>query len=186
MVTLRGKKVLLRPTKESDLPLFLKWFNNPEVTKWLMWRDEQPMTEEFEKKWIAELPTRKDWLDFVIEATEGKTTKPIGNCAIHDINLRDRSAGLGINIGETDYWSKGYGTETVQLLLDYAFKQLQLRRIESRTLEFNERSIGLLKKLGYKKEGRLRKAKFKDGRFWDVLVFGLLREEWEKPKKSKS
>lgn len=165
------------------MSLFVKWFNDPEVTQYL--GGYLPMTEMAEAKWIEELATTRAKTDavFVIEAIEDDSTKPIGNCGLHKINPKDQTAGFGIAIGEKDYWEKGYGTEATQLLIDYGFRRLNLHRICSSTIEFNKRSIKLHKKIGFQKEGRLRKARFENGQFWDEITFGLLREEWEEKKR---
>jgi len=176
---LRGKSVLLRPVKRSDVSYFLKWFNDPEVTQYLGLY--LPMTEIAEEKFIEELGTTRAKIDviLVIEAIEGDSTKPIGNCGLHEINAKDHNALFGIAIGDKDYWSKGYGMEAARLLINYGFQQLNLHRISSYAFAFNERSIKFHKKLGFREEGRLRQSTFKNGQYHDHVQFGLLRDEWK-------
>jgi len=176
---LKGKSVLLRPFKRSDISYFLRWFNDPEVVQYLdMYL---PMTEMSEEKFIEELGTTRAGSDvlFVMEAIKGASTKPIGNCGLHQISPKDRNAVFGIIIGEKDYWSKGYGVEGARLIINYGFQQLNLHRISSAAVAFNERSIKLHKKLGFREEGRLRQAMFKNGQYHDRVEFGILREEWK-------
>ncbi len=175
---LNGKRVILRPVRRSDINLFLKWFNDQEVIQYLS--NYLPMTEMAEEKWIESLATTRSKTDvvFVMEVKEGSSKKPIGNTGLHGIDSKDQNAWFGIVIGEKDYWSRGYGTEAAQLLIEYGFQQLNLRRISSAVVEFNERSIRMHEKLGFVEEGRRRKATYVNGRFWDDLVYGLLREEW--------
>lgn len=176
---LKGKSALLRPFKRSDISYFLKWFNDPEIVQYLdMYL---PMTEMSEEKFIEELGTTRVNSDvlFVIEAIEGAATKPIGTCGLHQINPKDRDAVFGIVIGEKGYWSKGYGVEAAMLAINYGFQQLNLHRLSSAAVAFNERSIKLHKKLGFREEGRLRQAMFKNGQYHDRVEFGLLREEWK-------
>ena len=175
---LRGKSVLLRPVKRSDISYFLKWFNDPEVIQYITLY--LPMTEMGEEKYIEELGTTRAKSDapFVIEVIEGASTKPIGNCGLHEINSKDHNATFGIVIGEKDYWSKGYGVEATRLVINYGFQQLNLHRISSTAIAFNERSIRLHKKVGFREEGRLRQAIFKNGQYHDLVQFGILREEW--------
>jgi len=175
---LKGKSVLLRPVKRSDISYFLKWFNDPEVIQYLCLY--LPMTEMAEEKYIEELGTTRAKSDvrFVIEVIEGVSTKPIGNCGLHEICPKDRNANFGIVIGEKDYWGKGYGTEAARLVIDYGFQQLNLHRISSAAFAFNERSIKFHKKIGFREEGRLRQAMFKNGQYHDEVQFGILREEW--------
>lgn len=176
---LKGEKVLLRPVRRADISLFLKWFNDPEVTQYL--KLYLPMTEMAEEKWIEELATVRARSDiiFVIEAITDDSNKPIGNCGFNLINHKDQTAEFGITIGEKEYWNKGYGTDATRLVVDYGFRQLNLNRISSAAFAFNERSIRLHKKVGFQEEGRRRRAIFKNGRFWDMVLFGLLKEGWE-------
>jgi RimJ/RimL family protein N-acetyltransferase len=175
---LKGKSVILRPVKRSDISYFLKWFNDQEVIQYLCLY--LPMTEMAEEKYIEELGTTRAKSDvrFVIEVIEGASTKPIGNCGLHEINAKDHSANFGIVIGEKDYWNKGYGTEATRLVINYGFQELNLHRISSAAFDFNERSIKLHKKVGFREEGRLREAMFKNGQYHDEVQFGILREEW--------
>lgn len=174
---LRGEKVLLRPVKRSDIEYFLKWFNDPEVIQYIGLY--LPMTEMAEGKFIEGLGSDRTHAMFVIEAIDGDTGKPIGSTDLGNISARDHSAGFGIAIGDKDYWSKGYGTEAARLLIKYGFEQLNLHRINSSALAFNERSLKLHLKLGFKEEGRQRDGIFKNGKFHDLVGFGLLRAEWK-------
>jgi RimJ/RimL family protein N-acetyltransferase len=175
---LKGKSVLLRPVKRSDISYFLKWFNDLEVLQYLTLY--LPMTEMVEEKYIEELGTTRAKSDvlFVIEAIEDASTKPIGNCGLQEVDSKDHKAMFGMVIGEKDYWSKGYGTEAARLLINYGFQQLNLHRVSSGAFAFNERSIKLHKKVGFREEGRLREAFFKNGQYHDLVLFGILREEW--------
>ena len=175
---LQGEKVTLRPVKRSDISHILKWFNDPEVIRYLAMY--LPMTEIAEEKFIDELGTARARTDafFVIEAITGESTKPIGSTGLHGINNKDHNATFGIAIGEKDYWSRGYGTEAARLLINYGFEQLNLHRISSAAYAFNERSIRMHLKIGFREEGRQRDFTFKNGKYCDHVIFGMLREEW--------
>ena len=178
---LKGEKVLLRPVRRADIQYFLKWFNDPEVIQYLgMYL---PMTEMAEEKYIEELGTTRAGTDanFVIEAIDGGEGKPIGSTGLHQINTKDHFATFGIAIGEKDYWSRGYGTEAARLLIRYGFEQLNLHRISSAAWAFNDRSIRLHLRVGFKEEGRLRESVFKNGQYYDRVEFGILRQEWRRP-----
>lgn len=179
---LNGKKVILRPVKRSDLKLFLKWFNDQEVSQYLS--IYLPMTEMGEEKWIEKLGKEQQGktVIFVIETKEGK--KSIGTCGLHEVDHKNQHATLGISIGEKDYWSNGYGTDATQLIVDYGFNQLNLNRISSCVFSFNKRSENLHKKLGFKEEGRRREKWFRSGEFQDDIVFGLLRKDWNNKRTS--
>ena len=176
---LRGSKVLLRPIKRSDVPLFLKWFNDREVTQYLAMY--LPMTEMGEEKWMQDLATTRanSTALFVIEAFSIDATQPIGSISLNELNPKDRGATFGIAIGDKEYWGQGCGTEAARLLVKYGFEQLNLHRICSAVYSFNERSQRMHKRMGFIEEGRRRKAIFKNGQYWDVVEFGMLSEEWK-------
>jgi RimJ/RimL family protein N-acetyltransferase len=170
--------------KRADISYALKWFNDPEVIQYLMMY--LPMTEMAEEKWIEELGSSRAKTDvlLIIEIIEGDSTKPIGSISLNGINNKDHNATFGIAIGDKDYWNKGYGTEAARLIIDYGFEQLNLHRINSSALSFNERSIRMHKRVGFSEEGRQREHIFKNGEYCDHVIFGMLREEWKYQKGS--
>ena len=177
---LKGEKVGFRPLKRSDIEYFLRWYNDMEVTQYV--DGFLPSMEMTEEKGIEELATKiRAGTDvfFIIEALDDDN-KTIGHIQLVQINPKDHKAGFGIFIGEKSHWSKGYGTEATQLILNYGFRQLNLHRIESGALAFNERSIRMQKAVGFQEEGRHRQAVFINGEYHDHIIFGLLREEWKK------
>jgi RimJ/RimL family protein N-acetyltransferase len=174
---LRGDRIVLRPLEREHLARCVKWFNDPEVTQYLgMYL---PMTEMAEEKWIEDTATDRTRVNFVIEAIEGEFSKPIGSTGLENINTKDHSATFGIAIGDKDYWSKGYGTEAARLLVNYGFEQLNLHRVNSFVIGFNDRSLNLHKSLGFTEEGRMRQAVYRNGKYYDHVVAGILREEWK-------
>jgi len=160
------------------MPDLLRWFNDPEVIQYL--GIYLPMTEMVEEKWIESIGTTRLLTDvfFIIEAIEEKGTRPIGDTGLGGINSKDHNAGFGIAIGEKDYWSKGYGTEAARVLVNYGFGQLNLHRITSGAVAFNERSIRMHRSLGFKEEGRQRDFVYRNGRYHDHVMFGILKDEW--------
>ncbi|MBI2849978.1 MAG: GNAT family N-acetyltransferase [Chloroflexi bacterium] len=174
---LKGQKVLLRPVRRSDIQYFLKWFNDAEVVQYV---DQcMPMTEMAAEKWIERMGTEQTQVYFVIEAVGGETTGPIGGVELVNINPKDHNAMFSIAIGDKDSWSKGYGTEAGRLIIKYGFEQLNLHRIGSEVLAFNERSLRMHRSIGFKEEGRRRESCFGNGQYQDEVVFGILRGEWK-------
>jgi RimJ/RimL family protein N-acetyltransferase len=102
----------------------------------------------------------------------------IGLIGLYTIFWLHREAFMGINIGERAYWGKGYGTDALRVLLRYGFEELNLQRISLSVLEGNERAMRSYEKCGFRLEGRERHAWAYDGRRWDEIFMGLLREEW--------
>ncbi|HTP09466.1 MAG TPA: GNAT family protein [Anaerolineae bacterium] len=103
----------------------------------------------------------------------------IGLIGLYTIFWLHREAFMGIQIGERDYWGKGYGTDALRALLRYGFDELNLRRVSLSVLEGNERAMRSYEKCGFRYEGRERQVWAYDGRRWDEIFMGLLREEWQ-------
>ncbi len=180
---LRGNRVKLGPIKREYIESFLKWFNDPEIIQYLtMYR---PMTRMSEEEWMENLKEREDTIRFSITIPyEDGSEILIGNCGIHNIDWKNRVGEVGIVIGEKEYQSKGFGTEAMELLLEYGFKIVNLNRIELDTYAFNVRALKSYKKVGFIEEGRKRQFVWSNGRYHDAIMMGILAEEWsEKNKK---
>lgn len=180
VVCFKGKKVNLGLlSRELDFNRCLTWMNDSEVTRFLL--QMPPVLPEREEEWFANLPQRQDDRIFAILLSNGQH---IGNTGLHRISWVHRTASTGTVIGEKDCWGKGYGTEAKLLLLHYAFYDLGLEKVVSQAYEFNERSIRYSLKCGYREEGRLRSQIYRDGRRWDMVQLGILKEEfipvWER------
>jgi RimJ/RimL family protein N-acetyltransferase len=85
---------------------------------------------------------------------------------------------VGIGIGERELWGKGYGSDAMKVILRFAFQELNLRRVALDTFEYNPRAIRSYEKVGFIHEGRAREFLYRDGRRWDLIFMGILREEW--------
>ncbi|MBC8449073.1 MAG: GNAT family N-acetyltransferase [Chloroflexi bacterium] len=168
-----GEKTRLRAIERSDIPLFLGWFNDPEVRQYLSMY--LPLSEAQEEQWFERQLEDDSRHVFAIETAEGV---PIGNLGLHSIDWKNRSAVCGISIGEKEYWNQGYGTDAMRTLLRFAFEELNLHRVFLHVYDFNERAIRCYEKLGFRREGRLRQSQFTEGRYVDELIMGMLREEW--------
>lgn len=171
---LRGKKTILRPLLESDIPRLLRWVNDPEVRQFIT--RVFPAMEGDERKWLERLHQHPD-KDMVL-MIETLNCVPIGTMGIHGINWVNRIGITGAMIGEKSFWGKGYGTDAKMILLDYAFNRLNLRKIVSRVIAYNRRSLAYSLHCGYRIEGRLSRVHFNKGRYWDEYVLGLFRHWW--------
>ena len=96
-----------------------------------------------------------------------------------NINNINRTATLGIFIGNKKYRSKGYGTEAIKLILDYGFNYLNLNNIKLDLVEFNLRALSCYKKCGFKEYGRRRRCKFIDGKYYDIIEMDILADEFK-------
>ena len=181
MPNLFGKRIRLRAAEREDLPIFIQWLNDPEVTENLM--IFAPMSLFEEERWYEKMmsgPIAEHVL--VIDAMNPDSPtgyQAIGTCSFMSIHPRRQSAELGIMIGEKSYWDQGYGTETMQLLLDYGFGTLNLHRIWLEVYAKNKRGIRAYEKSGFQYEGKFRDGHYQHGRYYDIHLMSILRHEWE-------
>ena len=173
---LEGKMVSLRALESADLERAYTWINDREVTRYLTAR--YPMSRQDERRWLEDAPSN-GFANGVRLAIETKDGVHIGNLDLNQTRPEDRKAGLGIMIGDKAYWSNGYGTDAIVTLLRFAFHEMNLNRVWLHVFEFNERAFACYEKCGFREEGRLREHVFSEGRYWDVLVMGVLRKEFE-------
>jgi len=167
--------VRLRPPAERDLPLFVRWFNDPEVSYWLGISEGPEITLESEREWYDEMRGDPAQVVWCIETEEGQ---PIGNLGLHAINETHGRATLGIAIGEKGFWSRGYGAEAIRRVLRYAFTELGLRRVDLHIDEDNLRGIRCYEKCGFAREGLLRAHRLRHGQPVNAVSMAVLREEW--------
>ncbi|MBI2774225.1 MAG: GNAT family N-acetyltransferase [Chloroflexi bacterium] len=171
---IKGKKVTLRPPKEGDAALFIEWFADTEVTRYLA--TVFPLSLEGEQAALTRLGESKDDVWWVIEA-EGRS---IGASGIHRIDWIDSHAITGTVIGDKSAWRKGYGSESMALRTAYAFRQLNLHKLKSGAFMENEPSKRALRKAGYREVGVSREDFWRDGAWHDHWECELLRSDWER------
>ncbi len=173
-----GERIRLRAVERDDLPRFVAWLNDPEVTAGLSM--SLPLSQVDEEAWydqmIKQPPERHP---MVIEVCLQDNWLPVGDCGFNTIDYQSRSGEIGIFIGQKDLWNQGYGTETMRLILKHGFNTLNLHRIFLRVFETNMRAIRSYEKAGFVLEGRLRQAQFRNGKYEDVLLMSVLRPEWQ-------
>jgi len=165
-----GEKIRLRKKKLTDATDNYAWQTDSDLTE----LDAAPLINITFPRYLAiyleELrnpsPKRRT---FAIDTREGKH---IGNCSYYDINEAKGETQLGIMIGNRDYWDKGYGTDTVNTLVDYIFQETSMSRIYLKTLDSNSRAQKCFQKCGFRKYGRL----VKDG--YNFILMELNRKNW--------
>jgi len=172
-----GTKVRLRPIERNDLPRFVEWFGDPDVRRHLA--IYLPFSLAQEERWFENLQGRLERQEDVLLAIETADGVHIGNLGLHGINWKDRSAELGIAIGEKAYWNQGYGTDAIRTLLGLAFRELNLHRVFLRVDADNARAIRCYEKAGFQREGTSRQAVFREGSYCDQHVMSILESEFE-------
>ena len=174
-----GKKVRLRAIERNDLPLFIRWFNDPEVIAGLSLY--LPLSFDDEEAWYEGMRNSpQETHPLMIDAHQGDEWAPIGDISLMSFDWRARSAEIGIAIGEKAYWDQGCGTEAMRLMAQHGFETLNLNRIFLRVYATNSRAIRSYEKVGFVHEGRMRQAMYKHGQYIDILLMSVLRSEWYK------
>jgi len=178
LVFLRTMRLYLRPLERADADgLYPQWFNDPEVC-----RDNShfvfPYRHEDAIEYIDQVTGSRT--DLVLAIVDSSTDKHIGNIALTGIDSIHRSAELSIVVGEKEYWGKGYSKEAARALVDHGFYVLNLNRIQCGTFTDNIAMRKLALSLGMREEGIRRSAVFKNGRYVDVVLYGVLRQEYSK------
>ena len=171
---LLGDRIYLSPRNSEDVELFTEWLNDFEITDYTG-RSGMLTTLAGEKKYLEENSSPE--ATFVIVTIEDN--KMIGTVSLEDINNINRTATLGIFIGDQDYRDKGYGTEAIKLILEYGFKYMNLNNIKLDLMAFNIRALKCYEKCGFKEYGRRRKCKFVNGKYYDSISMDILAEEFE-------
>jgi len=181
---IRGERVYLRPGERSDIPNFVRWLSDGETTSFLSMR--APMSVAMEEKWFDDMLTHqgKDAYHFVICMLEDD--RPIGTMALFGIDYVNGHAGIGISIGEKALWGRGLGTDAMFAILDFGFGMLRLERLWLEVYDFNKRARRSYDKCGFVLEGVERHGVFKQGRYVDVELMSMLRDEWAAQPRKKS
>lgn len=171
-----GEGVRLRAIERSDLPTFVRWFNDPEVRQFLLMY--APMSMAMEERWFENRLNRENDHLFAVEAQVNETWVHVGNVGLHQIDWKNRLASFGIALGEKAYWNRGFGTAATRTIVRFAFAELNLHRVELEVFESNLQAMRCYEKAGFQREGVRRQAFFRDGRYHDLHVMAILAPEF--------
>lgn len=174
---LRGEKVYLRELRDNDLPLLVKWWNDPQAAA-LQTIVVRPQLESAIVEKYRSWSTNKDFTGALFSIVAQEDDGLIGSISLLGAQVPTRAATLAISIGP-EHWSRGLGTDALRVMLRYGFHELGLNRIGLGVWAFNDRAIAAYRKVGFVEEGRRRQMTFHAGRFYDEVLMGILRSEWE-------
>jgi diamine N-acetyltransferase len=178
IINFQGELVGLGPIRREYIPLYQRWMSDFETTRFLDIQP-RPITLEQETGWFDHAASATNEITFTI--FELASSRPVGNCGVHNIDQRNRRAELGIVIGEPDARGKGYGTEAMRLLADFAFTVLNLHSLMLWTYEYNVAGQHCYARVGFREIGRRRASRWHAGRYWDEIAMDLLASEFESP-----
>ncbi len=164
---------------QADMSTYESWINDQETTRYLM-AGKYPLTQKGIRQFIKQFKNSKEILLGIFLKRDRRY---IGNIALRLIDERNRSADIGLMIGDADSRGQGFGAEALRLIVEHAFFCLNLHRVMAGIVESNVPSVRLFERLGFQKEGMLREYFYVNGKHESFLLYGLLRPEYKKPVK---
>ncbi len=171
----QGEKARLVPLdRERHMDNALRWFNDPEVTRWTVtgdWPMTRGMEEEFFRKADSEDRTN---VHFAVESLQGEH---IGFSGILRIDWQSRVGVTGSIIGRSDLWGRGHGSDSARVRARYAFEVLGLRMLVAEVMAGNDASLKMLANAGYQEVARVPDRYWKRGAYRDQIILVLRREE---------
>lgn len=182
---LRGTRVRLRPVEKSDLPAFTTWFSGYELQRMMTPGAIRLVNTDAEEAWYRSMLDSKDTWLYAVDAIDDPhhpDGRLIGSTSLFRVDGKNRSAMFGIAVADAAMRGRGYGGEIIDLMLEWGFLELNLHRIELRVMAFNEGAMRLYERKGFAREGALRDAIWREGRYWDEHVMAVLRPDWNPPR----
>ena len=176
---LTGKFVRLSAFDPEEMSkVFPRWNRNSEYFRLLNSSGQPVQSSKAALKWMEEEVSKLSPDSYYFSIRTLEDDRLIGELALDVVNWSGGDAFVGLGIGESEYWGKGYGTDIMNVLLRFAFTEVNLRRVTLSVFEYNPRAIRSYEKAGFQHEGRMRQVLNKEGKRWDVLFMGILRDEW--------
>jgi RimJ/RimL family protein N-acetyltransferase len=183
---IRGEKVYLRPFETTDREAYKRWRADADPMATAEFGYRAPLSDAEVDSYLTARAEQQGKPDYQFVICLLDDDKAIGNIMLGAHDVRRRQAELGIVIGEGDYRGKGYGTDAINALLDFAFGELGLERVSLATLAGNQAGKGAYEKAGFKLEGTARNATFNRGKFQDVTLMAMIRADWDRLKRKRS
>ncbi|MGB7337367.1 MAG: GNAT family N-acetyltransferase [Phototrophicaceae bacterium] len=172
--TLDTERLQLREIQPDDVNALLKLFGNREVVQFIEMQPIKSIEQANEwLRWMGGVFAAKDGLRWGITLKDGTF---IGSAGLHRWNREGHFAEIGCDIAHP-YWGHGYGQEAMRTLLNFGWDYMNLNRIEATVVKGNNRSVHVMKKIGFKHEGTMRQRLLKGGKYYDIHTFGILRCE---------
>jgi RimJ/RimL family protein N-acetyltransferase len=185
VILARGRRVSLRTLLPTDLDYLSEWSEDPFLEEMVSSEFLHAYKHVYDKgpDFYEACLTDPTQVAFMILANRGGP-RPIGVTRLFNIHLLEGYAFLETMVATRPALKKGFGVEAGRLISYYGVDVLGLRRIEAKVYEYNVLSINALRRNGFQQEGILRKAGFHGGRYWDVIIFGILKDEIEEQRKN--
>jgi RimJ/RimL family protein N-acetyltransferase len=179
MPILRGQLTTLRPIAREDLSLLHRWLNDPEVMQWWDGRDHPATFDRVESRFRRSIEgSDREAFRFMIDCQKGEETRTIGMVQHGRVHPRAKNVQIDVLIGEPEFREAGFGSDALRVFLRHLFEDLKVRRVWHTMRAANDRAMVSAEKLGFVREGVLREHDWLEGKFVDVVVFGMLLTDW--------
>jgi RimJ/RimL family protein N-acetyltransferase len=173
-----GERIYLREVRREDVnENYYKWMNDSEITRYTESRFYPYSTEQL-LAYVASLDGKRDAVFLAIIA-KGSGQQHIGNIKLGGIDWIHRRGDIGVIIGEKSVWGRGYASEAIALLSDYAFNKLNLHKVWAGCYANNPGSVKAFKNAGFEEEGVQKKHYFSEGEYIDLVLLGKIKKEAE-------
>ena len=169
-----GERLYLRPLEKEDLAHIRHWANDAEIRQ--LTGEVMPMSQASADEFLEKVRTDHERVWFVIVLKEGD--RVIGETGLLRIFWPWRATDLSIIIGDKEAWGRGYGSEAIRLLLDYAFGYLNMHRVALGVVGFNQRALRFYEKVGFKQEGIQRDGYYHGHAYHDFVMMGILEDDF--------
>ena len=171
------QRLHLRNFTADDWPAVLAYQSDPRYLRYYEWESRvEAEVRSFVQMFLdqqAEQPRRKFQLAVCLRGDD----QLIGNCGLRLNPANPRLADIGYELAP-DHWGRGYATEAARAMLAFGFTELKVHRVESWCIAENTGSWRVMEKLGLQREGQLRDKEWLKGRWWNILLYGILESEW--------
>lgn len=174
---INSERLYFSKIQDIDLINFYPWFADSEFLKYYDYVLPIPQSNEEVNKTFKYYETNES--SNVVSIKLKESNKIIGIAGFDDIVKDNKVATLFIGIGDKSLRGQGYGKEAINLLLKFGFNELDFHRIQLNVLQFNYTAIHMYEKAGFIKEGTYREFVLRDGKRFDLYLYGLLKSEWE-------
>jgi RimJ/RimL family protein N-acetyltransferase len=180
----QGDKVRLRPMQIKDAEFWLKEEIDSEAIHFLNYGIDLPKSEKQAKEFVEKYANFKNTSERIMFSVETLSGDLVGGINIHSTDKKNGTFGIGMRIYRS-HRKKGYAEESKRILLRYCFYELRLQKYNVRCIEINKEAIKHFKRMGCKEEGRIRRKIYTNGKYYDELLFGMTKEEFEEIDKKK-
>lgn len=171
----KEQRIYLRAFEPDDYKTTIAWRNDDEINTMIVGM-KRFVSEAYEAQWTNDSIFHSKDVKLAICLKENG--KHIGNVYMAKIDEINQCCAIGILLGNKEYWGKGYGCEALRMAVEYMFDERNMQRIEADVLQSNVASQRMHKKVGFREEGLKRRAIYKNGRFQNLYIFSLLKEEY--------